>query len=368
MRTVLLQPGDPAPWFIARSRGNPRYRIDTAAGRWLVLCFFPSSRDERVARRLAALLEDAGRFDDRNLAFFGMSLDPGDWDRLRDRIPGVRFLLDPDGAASRLCGAVGETDDAGTTAAWPQTLILDPSFRVFARVDFADPDHDDRVGALIRSLPRAEADDTGAFAPVLVLPRVFEPELCRRLIALYDRHGGEESGVMREVDGKTVGVHDHSYKRRDDHTILDEEVRALACRRIERRVVPEIHKAFNFAVTRMERYIVACYDAASGGHFRAHRDNTTRGTAHRRFAVSINLNAEDYEGGELRFPEHGPRTYRAPTGGAVVFSGTLLHEVTPVTSGRRYAFLPFLYDEAAARLRERNNGFLGDAVGQYQAE
>lgn len=28
--------------------------------------------------------------------------------------------------------------------------------------------------------------------------------------------------------------------------------------------------------------------------------------------------------------------------------------VSPVTSGRRYAFLPFLYDEAAKALRERN--------------
>jgi hypothetical protein len=32
--------------------------------------------------------------------------------------------------------------------------------------------------------------------------------------------------------------------------------------------------------------------------FRAHRDNTTKGTEHRRFTVSINLNAE-FEGGGL---------------------------------------------------------------------
>jgi predicted 2-oxoglutarate/Fe(II)-dependent dioxygenase YbiX len=136
--------------------------------------------------------------------------------------------------------------------------------------------------------------------------------------------------------------------------------------RIQRRVVPAIEQAFQFRATRMERYIVACYDAEHGGHFRAHRDNTTRGTAHRRFAVTINLNAEQYRGGELRFPEFGPRSYRAPSGGAVVFSCSLLHEVLPVTAGRRFAFLPFLYDEAAAKLRLENNEHLDEQVGAYQ--
>ncbi|MET0361438.1 MAG: 2OG-Fe(II) oxygenase, partial [Sphingobium sp.] len=102
------------------------------------------------------------------------------------------------------------------------------------------------------------------------------------------------------------------------------------------------------------------YDAQSGGWFRPHKDNTTMGTAHRRFAVSINLNAEDYDGGELRFPEFGPRTHRPPTGGAIVFSCSLLHEATPVTRGSRYCILPFLYDEAAAQIRLENARYLDD--------
>jgi hypothetical protein len=74
--------------------------------------------------------------------------------------------------------------------------------------------------------------------------------------------------------------------------------------------LPALEQAFQFRATRMERYLVACYDASRGGHFRAHRDNITRGTAHRRFAVTINLNAGEFEGGELCFPEFGPRPYR----------------------------------------------------------
>ena len=170
---------------------------------------------------------------------------------------------------------------------------------------------------------------------------------------------------MREIDGKTVGIIDHKHKRRSDYQIGDAALRRRIVARIDRRLRPGVQRAFQFDATRMERYIVACYDAEIGGHFRPHRDNTTKGTAHRRFAVTINLNSDEYEGGNLRFPEFGNRTYRAPTGGAVVFSCGLLHEATPVTKGKRYAFLPFLYDDAAAQVRAENNVFLGDGVNSY---
>jgi predicted 2-oxoglutarate/Fe(II)-dependent dioxygenase YbiX len=136
--------------------------------------------------------------------------------------------------------------------------------------------------------------------------------------------------------------------------------------RIQRRVNPEIMKVHCFMPTRMERNIVCCYAAEDGAHFRPHRDNTTKGTAHRRFAVSINLN-NDFEGGELSFPEYGSRSFKAPVGTAVVFSGSLLHAVSKVMRGRRYAFLPFLYDEAAAKLREKNAKFLDGEGSNYRA-
>lgn len=170
---------------------------------------------------------------------------------------------------------------------------------------------------------------------------------------------------MRDVDGKTVAIRDPAHKRRKDYTIADAALIRQTQARIQRRIVPEILKVHHFKVTRMERYIVSCYAADDGGHFRAHRDNTTAGTAHRRFAVSINLNA-DFDGGEVSFPEYGARSFKPAPGGAVVFSCSLLHAVSRVTRGRRYAFLPFLYDEDAARIRERNNKLLGDGVAAYR--
>ena len=195
--------------------------------------------------------------------------------------------------------------------------------------------------------------------PILVVPDVFEPALCRHLIALYDEHGGEDSGFMREVAGKTIAMMNPDHKRRRDYVIEDEALIRQTQERVRRRINPEIERVHYFRPTRMERYIVSCYAAEDGGHFRAHRDNTTKGTAHRRFAVSINLN-DAFEGGEISFPEFSPRSFKVPPGGAVIFSCSLLHAVSRVTAGRRYAFLPFLYDEPAAKLREENLKYLAD--------
>jgi hypothetical protein len=51
----------------------------------------------------------------------------------------------------------------------------------------------------------------------------------------------------------------------------------------------------------------------------------------------------------------------------VVFSCSLLHEARPVTSGKRYAFLPFLYDDEGADLRERNLAFVEPELRNYRS-
>ena len=370
-----LMPGDPAPWFTQRSFSNPAYHFNVAAGRYLVLCFFGSAAEPHGQAALAAVRARADRFDDRTASFFGVSIDPEDaaQRRVADRIPGYRFILDFDLGVSRLYGLADAPEpgaaSGGKVALRRCWVVTDPTLRVMRVLRFA-PDRSDiaEMMAFLDALPPPAAFAGQELqAPVLLLPNVFEPDFCGELIRRYEASDPQESGFMREVDGKTVTVSDTRHKQRRDHTLEDEALIAASHARIGRRVVPEIAKVHQFVVTRMERYLVACYDAAEGGHFRPHRDNTTKGTAHRRFAVSVNLN-DDFDGGEVSFPEYGPRSFKAPTGGAVVFSCSLLHAVSKVTRGRRYAFLPFLYDEAAAKQREENARFLeGDKQGYLAA-
>jgi predicted 2-oxoglutarate/Fe(II)-dependent dioxygenase YbiX/peroxiredoxin len=367
---VNLQPGDPAPWFHARTGSAARFAFDTAAGRFLVLCFFATAADRRSRAAIDAALARPDLFNDARAAFFGVSLDPRDEaeNRVPEKTPGYRCFHDHDGGVSRLYGALPRESASGETSARRFWLILDPALRVVAQMPFDAEGANDHamIAALEAAIARYEAPGARADAPVLLLPDVFDRAFCAELIGLYETHGGTESGFMREVDGKTVGVYDHSHKRRRDYVIEDEAVIKRAQALVRRRIVPEIRKAHQFDATRMERYIVACYDGEEQGHFRPHRDNTTSGTAHRRFACSILLN-DDYEGGALSFPEYGPKSWRPPAGGAVVFSCSLLHTVSRVTKGRRYAFLPFLYDDAAARIREANNSRLAESVAPYRA-
>jgi peroxiredoxin/predicted 2-oxoglutarate/Fe(II)-dependent dioxygenase YbiX len=370
----VLQVGDPAPWFTQNCTANPQFHFETVAGRYLVLCFYGTGSDE-IGQAALQAFQDAHRdlFDDDKIALFGVSSDPSDMSEKRAKqiLPGIRHFWDFDGTVGRLYGALPHSIEPGQKQVpvrrfW---MVLNPTLRIRAIFPFKE-DGSDRaeVMAYLRALP-----PVGRFAgfeipaPIIIIPDVFEPAFCRHLIDLYEQNGGEESGFMREVNGKTIAAHDPNHKRRKDFTVTDSELIGQLQRRIIRRINPEIERVHFFTPTRMERYIVSCYAAEDGGHFRAHRDNTTKGTAHRRFAVSINLN-DDFEGGEVSFPEYGPRSYKAPLGGAVVFSTPLLHAVSKVTSGRRFAFLPFLYNEAAAKVREANNAYLGAGVGEYKAK
>jgi len=351
---------DSAPFFRAATPTNPDYAFDSVAGRYVVLAFYPSQDMATAIAVSAAVQANRSLFDDDKTAFFGVLRSEAMIQGARNSMPGVRWFLDLNRAVSHLYGM--EAPDGTELTGW---LVLDPMLRVIAVTSL---DQTAQVMALLAGLPAV--DDHAAtelFAPVLVLPRVFDPDLCHRLIRAYETGLQEPSGFMREVDGRTVGVFDSASKRRTDHIIEDGPVRAEIRSCITRRLLPQIQRAFSFRATRMERYIVACYDGAEGGFFRPHRDDMSKGTDHRRFAVTINLNAEDYEGGDLIFPEFGSRTYRAPTGGAVVFSCSLLHGAEPVTAGRRYAFLPFLYDEAAAQLREKHAKFLEPDKADYRA-
>jgi len=365
-----IKPGDPAPWFHQRTPANPRYTFDTAAGRHIALCFFGSAGDARAQAALKAVLARPDLFDDHHAAFFAVSNDPSDETagRLTNRVPGFRVFWDFDLTIARLYGAAPKSAHPPTVPLSRFWVLLDPTLRVIAVIPFRDDGGDTaEFLSLVENLPpAARFAGIDLQAPILYLPRVFEPELCRELIGLYDANGGSESGFMREIDGRTMGVSDPNHKRRKDFNIADTKLIAGLQARFMRRVVPEIAKVHQFKVTRMERYIVSCYAAEDGGHFAAHRDNTTLGTAHRRFAVSVNLN-DGFDGGEVSFPEYGPRGFKAPPGGAVVFSCSLLHKVSRVTRGRRYAFLPFLYDDEAARLRESNAALVGEQGSGYRA-
>jgi len=350
--------GDPVPWFSAPLIGDGAFSLQVAAGRWVVLSFLGSPDDPRTKEELAKLLHDARMFHEDRIVFYGVFTappsDPAYYIALNTFA--VSFIADYDGAITR---AFGATD-------MPRTIVLDPMLRAIANVPWNFPEgHARTIRTVLSGLPAVD-DSAGVplTAPVLIVPRIFDFATCDFLVQFYEKLGGAESGFLLDKDGQTSTVVDHRLKRRRDLNVLHPQVREAIRDQVVRRLLPAIDRFFQFQATRMDRYIVACYDGASGGHFYRHRDNVNAGGQHRRFAVTINLNG-DYDGGDLIFPEFGSRTYRAPHGGAVVFSCGALHQVTPMTRGKRYAFLAFLYGEADARLREINNAKIVQSEFRY---
>ncbi|HET6970994.1 MAG TPA: 2OG-Fe(II) oxygenase [Phenylobacterium sp.] len=340
-----LSPGEPAPWFTAPTPSNPEFVFDSAAGRYVLLLFLPVEAQARLAA-LQTLAQHQRLFDDRHASAFVVIRDPAAAQDLTD-VRGLRWVMDFKGAIS---------DRYGPEPHW---LLLDPTLRALASAPHDAP------GPLLQAIgglppPPAHAGVT-MHAPVLIAPRIFEPELCEALIALHQADGGRFTGVMRDAGAETVHVMDDLKKRRD-MLVRDPELLDAIRERLARRLFPMIGLGLGFTVTETERYLVSCYAADDGAVFHPHRDNTTQGTAHRRFAGSINLN-DGFEGGDLRFPEFGLDTYRPPAGGAVVFSCALMHEARPVTAGARYAFLPFFYDAAGAATLAAYNARVAQAQG-----
>lgn len=350
-----LAVGMAAPVFATTTAAGANFTLAACGGIWLLLLFSATLRHGPTRGALAALTGGlgTGRPDLGALVLLG---DPAGLAEIPEPASGLRLLADPGGAIARRYGALQERPEERGARSAPRWILLDPMMRVHAVLPFRGGEArlDELRGVLAALPPAAAHAGVEMTPPVLILPRLFEPALCRRLIDLHRNGRTEASGFMRELGGKTRLVMDPGFKRRTDLVLDDAALIETLKRLLVQRLVPQLVKAFHFRATRVERHLVACYSAEDQGFFRPHRDNTTKGTAHRRFAATINLNAEDYDGGDLRFPEFGPRSWRAPTGGAVVFSCSLLHEATPVTRGRRYAYLPFFYDDEAAALRQRN--------------
>ncbi|RKR43226.1 2OG-Fe(II) oxygenase [Paraburkholderia sp. BL17N1] len=190
-------------------------------------------------------------------------------------------------------------------------------------------------------------------APILLVPKAINSSLCTELILAWEWGGHELSYMMVEESNKRLGrVYDPRKKSRQDHFLSDVNLLKKITADIRQNVLPHIELAFRYKVTRYEDFRIGCYESDQMGFFGPHRDDSTEGTAHRAFALSVGLNEEPYDGGEIKFPNFAYCGYKLQHGDALVFSSGLIHEVTPVTSGRRFALLSFLYGESESKRRK----------------
>ena len=228
-----------------------------------------------------------------------------------------------------------------------RVVMLDPNQRVAATYDTrAVAAATEGIGALADSI---RADGGGdlllntAMAPVLILPRVFEPEFCTQLIQLWGKGDHQDGGVSSRYGNVDMA----KLKRTEDYTIVEPMMQKAVSDRLAYRIGPELTKVFAFdRQFTFDAHVVLSYSVEGQHFFAAHRDNGAPTTVDRAFAVSLNLN-DDFEGGELVFPEYAGVRVSPPAGAAAVFSCSLLHKVGPVTRGRRYVLTTFFRQKKA---------------------
>ncbi|MEE8271610.1 MAG: redoxin domain-containing protein [Alphaproteobacteria bacterium] len=375
LRTAPLAPGDRAPDFLLPDQDkavDPFY--DLVRGGPIVLHFFPSIGEAAHRAEFDRFVKRHAGFATLGAQVMAIDTDTLDANILAAATDGVPFALltDPGGRVHRQYGVPvpDPGQPAEPSARSIVTFVLDANQRVLETIQGRGmaPHAERALACLERSSPASAAETVTMTAPVLIVPRVLDRAFCRRLIEVWATRGNTESGTITLGKGgreaKTLRA---DVKRRRDHHVKDPALFREISDTVFARVAPEVGRAFDAELSRVEEFKIVRYDADEGGFFRPHRDNSVPARGQRRFAMTLNLNTEDYEGGELRFPEYGPNLYRPGTGDAVVFACSLLHEALDVTRGSRFVLLSFLLDRTPERWQRDRKRWLDANIAALEA-
>ncbi len=343
-----LSPGDRAPNFLLPAADGFLWVFYERVRGFRNLLVLAAGADEAARALLAALAERHGRLVDIGVDVFAVV--GGDVEtakRLTSELS-LPFMVyaDPKG---EILGGYAEA--LGRRLDGPVCLMLDENQRLLQTLgpELVSTSTGPDLAAAAEAFYRADPPQPGQLmhhaAPALIVPNVLDQDTCKALIARWHDEGHEEGKTQsRDASGRDVVQTEHSVKKRRDHRIRDQALSRDLANLIGRRIAPELNKAYLLPSFRFDAFVITCYDADRGDCFRPHRDNTTRETQDRMFALTLNLNTGEFEGGGLRFPEYGPTLYSPPAGGAILFSCSLIHEATPPTKGRRFTLLSFLRD------------------------
>ncbi len=334
-----LSVGDIAPDCVLRGLDGSVFNLrgDAIAGNPIVIVFCPKSTPS-VVETLAGYFSRFQVMKAAGARIFAITLQRADLAAQNVPFP---VVCDASGEVFR-----GFTIDVGDHAT---TVVLRPNHHVAAIIRSPPAAHiAQALAAVERMADERKPMLMGLHPPVLMVPEVLTPTECQRLVGVYETRGNVFMPPGPGIDyiGKDykMRIPEHGRRDRIDHWIVEEDSKEFIRSRLETRLFPEIAKAFHYSITAWERMRIGCYQGERGGKLHGHRDNVEP-TPHRRFAMSMNLNVDEFNGGELRFPEFGDQRYRPGNGTAFVFSSSLLHEALHVTTGRRLVLLAFLFGD-----------------------
>jgi predicted 2-oxoglutarate/Fe(II)-dependent dioxygenase YbiX/peroxiredoxin len=338
-----LAAGDRAPNFILPDHtGTVRMFYERVQGRPTVLLFVGKLQPPLLPAAFSAFEAKADDLAAASIDVFTITVAAPE--AVRAFSPKTALWADPEGKiTAAFLQQMGVDEKSVVQNGEAVAAFLDPNQRLQKTVSAQEGDLAEAALAFFAARPAVPpAQVRSATAPVLIIPDLLDPDMCQQLMAMFDVGSVAEATVGSVIAGKETERLAPDFKKRLDLKIDDREMHNTLQNVIGRRVVPELAKAHNFQGFKFDQFLVCRYAADRADKFAKHRDNISPETADRRFAMTLNLNGDEYEGGELVFPEYGPDKYKPGNGGAVIFSCSLLHEALPVTKGVRFALLTFL--------------------------
>ena len=337
---AILQTGDRPPHVLGGTFAGDFFALETYVGKTLVLI----TGHETAPDLLKTWLHT---FSDATDALAELQAEPLVLISMSHPAFGIWMAEPPQHTVAALPNF--DLTPFGGRAEAPDVLVLDRAGRIAEAIRVTDAAQAlDTALATARRVAAPPSTRRLSAAPILIVPNLISQDLARELIDAFES-GPNFEGGMASIDDKgqpIMKIQPEKKHRRDLYLMPEDPLYAPVLEAISRRLVPEIKRAYQINIAHADRILIARYDD-TGGYFNRHRDNVAPQVAFRQFAVSLNLNTGEYEGGDLEFPEFDYDAYSPPAGGAVVFSASLLHAAKPVTKGRRYVLLTFLHDAQA---------------------
>ncbi len=175
--------------------------------------------------------------------------------------------------------------------------------------------------------------------PILQLGRCFDDDELLQLRTLCD-----EQAAQGEISSDAPGLAADKIRRSQVYW-LDRKEHEWVYKKLWKYAL-EANSKYQFDIDAFKDKIqISVYDESEEGFYTWHTDNYYHMMV-RKISLSVPLNGPaEYEGGALQFRLDSADHYQAPQAKGVVlaFPSFVLHRVTPVTKGRRYSLVAWVF-------------------------